>query len=150
MTTHPASSAHPVLITLGDFRWLRAHISVYAIGVVFLASINLLIGGSRLWSLTAAGIWSMLLIVHLVVLAISRLSAVLMAEDDEEIVLLPIKDALIVDPKPDPTATWDIEKPAEPAPTLTTEGSGETVSWQIATDAAQVKRTTAAEPENKS
>lgn len=107
-------------------------------GAVALVGVNLLIGGSRLWSLTAIGIWSMLIIVHLVLLAIARLSTQLLADDDEEIVLLPVKDAVIVDPKPDPTATWTGVESADSTRDQTAENS-ETVSWQIATDVAQAR-----------
>lgn len=141
MATQQVSTSSILAGTLGDFRWVRAHVSIFAVGTVLLVCANLLIGGSRLWSLTAVGIWSMLIVVHMVLLAIARLSTQLDDDEDEEIVLLPVKDAVFIDPKPDPTTTWtDVEpaKPTEPFPTQSNEGN--TVSWQIATDAAQVKR----------
>ena len=98
MATQQASTGSILLTSLGDFRWVRAHVSFYAVGAVLLVGANLLVGGSRLWSLTAIGIWSMLLIVHLLLLAIARLSTQLLADDDEEVALLPMKDAVIVDP----------------------------------------------------
>lgn len=147
MVSQPTTT--PVLAVLGDFRWVRAHVSFFAVGVVVLAGANLLIGGSRLWSLTAIGIWSMLLIVHLVLLAIARLSVELMADDDEEIVLLPVKDAVIVDPTPDPTATWSTAQLSDDEERASSEDE-KPVSWQVATDAAQIKRQTSEDPEEKS
>lgn len=138
MATQQAPTGSILLTSLGDFRWVRAHVSLYAVGAVLLVGANLLIGGSRLWSLTAIGIWSMLLIVHLLLLAIARLSTQLLADDDEEVVLLPVKDAVIVDPKPDPTATWESVEPADAAEDASAENS-DTVSWQVATDVAQAK-----------
>lgn len=138
MATQQAPTGSIWLTSLSDFRWVRAHVSFYAVGAVFLVGVNLLIGGSRLWSLTAIGIWSMLLIVHLLLLAIARLTTQLLADDDEEVVLLPMKDAVIVDPKPDPTATWQGVEPAESSEDASAESS-ETVSWQVATDVAQAK-----------
>ncbi len=127
------------LDALGQFRWLRAHISTFCLGAVLLVSANLLAGGSSLWSLTAIGIWIMLLIVHGILIAIARLSTMLMAEDEEEIVLLPIQDAVVVEPKPDPAATWTTggPNPGDPAPETP---SPETVPWSVATDVAQVRR----------
>lgn len=82
----------------------------------------------------------MLLIVHLVLLAIARLSTQLLTDDDEEeIVLLPVQDAVIVDPQPDPTSSWaDLESPQ--SATSDEAQSDEIVSWQIATDFAQARR----------
>lgn len=101
---------------------------------------NLLIGGSRIWSLTAIGIWSIFLFIHLIVLVIARLSNELLTDDDEEIVLLPVQDAVIVDPtpSPDPTTTWTSVESADSASNTSAE-TLETVSWQIATDAAQAR-----------
>lgn len=138
MASQSASTTSTLTQTIGDFRWVRAHVSFYAVGVVLLVSANLLAGGSRLWSLTAIGIWSILVFIHLIVLVIARLSGELLADDDEEIVLLPVKDAVIVDPALDPTATWSIVDPTSPTITQA-PGASETVSWQVATDAAQVK-----------
>ncbi|MCA9834490.1 MAG: 2TM domain-containing protein [Thermomicrobiales bacterium] len=128
------------LATLGDFRWLRGHVSTFFVGMVLLICINLVIGGSNLWAYTATGIWILLLAVHGIVVAIARLTAMLLADtDEEEVVLLPVKDAVFVNVTPDPTATWvDTNVPTEsnmPPPT-----NDETVSWQIATDAARGKR----------
>lgn len=131
----------PAWIThLGDARWVRAHISTFCIGAVVLVGFNLLIGGSDIWSLTAIGIWIMLLIVHIVVVIIARLSLQLMADDEEEVVLLPIKDAVIIEPA-DAPPSWGIpesDAPLEEAPKSPV--ADETVSWSVATDVAQVKR----------
>lgn len=149
MAIEHAPPPNPLLATLGDFRWVRAHLSVYAVGVVLLVCVNLLIGGTRLWSLTATGIWSIFLFVHLILLTIARLSNELFSDDDEEIVLLPVQEAVIVDPapSPDPTETWSKVEPAAAANSSGAESS-ETVSWQIATDAAQAKRQPDSEPED--
>ena len=147
MTTGFAGTSTSLLDTVGQFRWLRAHISTFCLGAVLLACANLLIGGSSLWALTAIGIWIMLLFVHGIVLAIARLSALLMADDEEEIVLLPIQDAVIIEPKPDPSATWTTV-----APTATVSGesspepAAEKVPWSVATDVAQVRRPISGEP----
>lgn len=138
MATRPASTGSVILASFADFRWVRVHVSFFTVGTIILVCANLLIGGSRMWSLTAVGIWSMFLIVHLVSLAIARLSAQLLQDDDEEVVLLPVKDAVIVDPKPDPTATWLGVEKADSTTASTAEAS-EAVSWQVATDVAQVK-----------
>lgn len=150
MARQPATTGSGFLSAAGDFRWVRVHVSMFAVGVVLLVSLNLLMGGATLWSLTATGIWSLLLIVHLILVAIARLSAELLAEDDEEVVLLPINDAVIVDPlqAPDPTATWISVQPAEAAPDQ--DETTETVSWQIATDVAQAKRQTIEPQEDES
>lgn len=149
MAAQPASTSSILLQSLGDFRWVRAHVSIFAVGAVLLVMVNLLIAGPRIWSLTAIGIWSMLLIVHLVVLAIARLSTQLMADDDEEVVLLPVQDAVIVDPQPDPTSSW-MEFETPDSVKSQDAQSDETVSWQIATDFAQARRQkTESEPESK-
>lgn len=140
MATQPVPTSSILVGSIGDFRWVRAHVSFFAVGAVLLVCANLLIGGSRLWSLTAVGIWSMLIVVHLVLLAIARLSTQLMADDDEEVVLLPVKDAVIVDPRPDPN-TWTGVEPADATESSPAQAT-ETVSWQIATDTAQAKRQT--------
>lgn len=152
MAAQPASTTQTLLASLGDFRWLRGHVSVYAVGVVLLVSANLLIGGSSIWSLTAVGIWSLLLFIHVVLLAIARLSIELLTDDDEEeIVLLPVRDAVIVDPTPapDPTVTWAKVEPASASSAEAAEPN-ETVSWQVATDAAQAKWKTEKNPEAES
>lgn len=147
MTPQAAANGSLLLSPLGDFRWVRAHVSFYAVGVVLLAAANLLLGGPRLWSLTAIGIWSMLLVVHLILLAIARLSAELLADDDdEEIVILPVQDAVIVEPRIDPTATWTAVQTADVMNETSAEND-EPVSWQIATDAAQARRQTNQKPE---
>lgn len=138
MASQPMPTSAILLATIGDFRWVRAHVSFFAVGAVLLTGANLLVGGSRLWSLTAIGIWSMLLVVHLVLLAIARLSTELLADDEEEVVLLPVKDAVIVGSRPDPTSTWAGVEPAKSTSDDTAETS-EKVSWQIATDMAQAK-----------
>lgn len=146
MASSAATAPSPILGALGDFRWVRAHVSIFAVGVVLLVCINLLMGSSSLWSLTATGIWGLLLIVHVVVLIIARLSTqLLLDDDDEEIVLLPVKEAVIVNPASGATATW-----AEATPPPPTEGPPappqETVSWEVATNVAQVKRNITEEP----
>lgn len=146
-----APTTSNLLSTLGDFRWLRAHVSFYAVGVVVLVVINVLVGGPRLWSLTATGIWSLLIFIHLVLVAIARLSTELLADDEEEIVLLPVKDAVLVDPTRnfDPASTWSTVEPAEATNQPNAEDS-EQVSWQIATNAAQARRQTDETPESPS
>lgn len=140
-----ADTVSTLVTHLGESRWVRGHISAFCVGAVMLVSANLLIGGSRLWSLTAIGIWIMLLVVHIIVVVIARLSHVLLADDEEEIALLPIKDAFIIQPQRDPTSTWVA---ASPPPInnqrMATSATApqETVSWTVATDAAQVKRRT--------
>jgi hypothetical protein len=143
-----ASSSTSWLDTLGQFRWLRTHISTFCLGAVLLACANLLIGGSDLWSLTAIGIWIMLLLVHVILLAIARLARELVAEDEEEIVLLPIQDALIVEPKPDPAATWTTSESTATKPhgSMPNGPAAETVPWSVATDVAQVRRPVSGEP----
>lgn len=138
MATSPANAPRSVLSTLGDARWVRAHVSTLAVGAVVLVSTNLLIGSDELWSLTVIGIWAMLLVVHVTVLIIARLSGELMDDDEEEIVLLPVQDAVIVHPSAKPTPTPAASAPPESGPT-----SGESVSWQVATDAAQARRESA-------
>lgn len=138
MVSSPVKPSHSLRAALGDARWVRAHISTLAVGAVVLVSINLLIGSDELWSLTAIGIWAMLFVVHLAVLVIARLSGELLDDDEEEIVLLPVQDAVIVHPATTPVPT--------PAPTIASEPAAdqpraeEAVSWQVATDAAQVRR----------
>lgn len=160
MATNYAETSTDWLETLGKVRWLRAHISMFFLGSVLLVCVDLLFGGGDLWSLTAIGIWLMLLVVHALILVIARLSTQLLGDDDDDVVLLPIKDALIVEPKPDPAATWSAADPAwqgppAPTPNLDRELEGEpvvwdtnsinpkngdSVSWTVATDAAQVRR----------
>lgn len=140
MATDVAGTTPARIMLLRDTRWVRAHISTFCVGAVLLACANLLFGGSALWALTAIGIWIMLLVVHIAIAIIARLSLVLMADDDDEVVLLPIKDALIVDPKSDPAATWsDASAPAD-GRKAGTSAATETVSWTVATNAAQVNR----------
>lgn len=129
-----------MLATIGDFRWLRGHVSTFFVGMVLLVCINIVIGSSNLWAYTATGTWLLLLAVHGIVVAIARLTTVLLADnEDEEPNLLPVQDAVLVSIKPDPTATWvDANVPIESSPPPPTHD--ETVSWQIATDAAQGKR----------
>lgn len=151
MATSTASTMSTLLATTGDFRWVRAHVSFFAVGAVLLVGANLLVAGARLWSLTAIGIWSMLLVVHLVLLAIARLSEELLTDDDEEIVVLPVQDAVIVNPQPgDPAATWSTNPDDAASTDLPEDSENETVSWQVATDLAQARRTpdspTEAEP----
>lgn len=141
----------PILGALGDFRWVRGHVSLFAVGAVLLVCINLLLSSDSLWSLTAIGIWAMLLVVHMVILAIARLSSELMADDEEEIVLLPVKDAVFIEPKADPPASWTTQAPGsetaaanEPSSAAAAD-TDEKVSWQIATNAAQAKRDSSGE-----
>jgi len=149
MTTGFAGTSGSWLTALGQFRWLRAHISTFCLGAVLLACANLLIGGSSLWALTATGLWILLLFVHGILLAIARLSALLMADDEEEIVLLPIQDAVIVEPKPDPAATWttaDQTAATDSESTAAREPADEKIPWSVATDVAQVRRPISGEP----
>lgn len=145
------SNPSPWLLRISQFQWVRAHVSLMAVGVVLLLSINLLMGGSRLWALTAIGIWGLLLLVHIILLAIARLSIVLItSEEEEEIVLLPIQEATVVPQVPSPArpthdTTWKTTAVDTNAPELRAD-SGETVSWQIATDAARLKRKEDSEP----
>lgn len=128
-------SVPDVLSTIGDIRWLRGHVSTFFVGTVLLILVNLAVGTSALWSVTATGIWLILLAVHGIVVLIARLSAELVgANPAEETSVLPVKDGLIVSNPPDIGATWIV--PPEPTPPAETE----TVSWQIATDAAQRRR----------
>lgn len=121
------------LSTIGDMRWLRGHVSTFFVGAVLLILVNLTAGNTTLWSVTATGIWLILLAVHGIVVLIARLSAELVGENTtEETTLLPVKDGIIVSNPPDIGATW--VTPPEPTPPT------ETVSWQIATDAAQRRR----------
>ena len=140
MSVQSIESSPSWITHLGDARWVRAHISTFCLGAVILVGANLLFGGDDFWSLTAIGIWIMLLIVHIVVVIIARLSLQLMADDEEEVVLLPIKDAVIIEPAAAPPS-WETlttpepwrEEPKSPV-------ADETVSWSVATDVAQVKR----------
>lgn len=154
----PSREKHAWLQTLGSALWVRVHIGLLAIGAVLMLCINLLWGGPHVWALTAIGIWALLLIVHVILLAISRLTIQLLEdEDEEEVVLLPLKDAVIVatpaaDSTPtaartDPTSTWSTPEPkptAEESPSA--EDSPETVSWEIATNAARLQRSEPDEP----
>jgi hypothetical protein len=149
MTTGFASTSTSWFHAVGQFRWLRAHVSTFCLGAVLLACANLLSGGSSLWSLTAIGVWILLLFVHLILLAIARLASLLMAEDDEEVVLLPIQEAVIVEPKPDPAATWTPTAPIATTPgqaASPNERDAETIPWSVATDVAQVRRPISGEP----
>lgn len=140
MASNAAATASTLIESVGDFRWIRAHVSMFAVGAVLIVCINLILSSSSLWSLTAIGIWAILLLVHLLVLAIARLSNQLIAdEDDEEIVLLPVKDAVIVAPSTEVTSSWTDVKAAQSTEEAPAQ-PGETVSWQIATDAAQANR----------
>lgn len=137
MERSPAITPRSVLATLGDARWVRAHVSTLAVSAVMLVSANLLIGSDELWSLTVIGIWSMLLVVHVTLLIIARLSFELLDDDEEEIVLLPIKDAVVMYPADSPTAA----PPASVHPKRPPREGEETIfSWQVATDAAQARR----------
>lgn len=141
--TISADTVSRLVTHLGESRWVRGHISAFCVGAVMLVSANLLAGGSRLWSLTAIGIWIMLLVVHIIVVVIARLSHVLLTDEEEEVSLLPIKDAFIVQPQRDPTSTWVAASPPPGSNQGTTAAPAtpqETVSWTVATDAAQVKR----------
>lgn len=137
MEPSPAITPRSVLATLGDARWVRAHVSTLAVSAVMLVSANLLIGSDDLWSLTVIGIWSMLLVVHVTLLIIARLSFELLDEDEEEIVLLPIKDAVFMYPADSPTAAPSASVPPKRTPR---EGEETIFSWQVATDAAQARR----------
>lgn len=129
------ASVSVLLSTIGDMRWLRGHVSTFFVGAVLLILVNLSIGNTALWSVTATGIWLILLAVHGIVVLIARLSAELVGETPaEEATSLPVKDGIIVSNPPDIGATWIA--PPEPTPPTETE----TVSWQIATDAAQRRR----------
>lgn len=140
MSERSIESAPSWLTHLGDIRWVRAHISTFCIGAVLLVCINLLMGSAEMWSLTAIGIWIMLLLVHIVIVLIARLSTQLLADDDdEEVVLLPVKDAVIIQPKADPPASWTTPT-ATTSEQVDTPGESDTVSWSVATDMAQVKR----------
>lgn len=123
--------------------------SVLAVGSVLLLCANLLIGGENIWALTAIGIWALLLLVHVILVVIARLSLQLLEdEDEEEVVLLPVKDAVIVSAphstsksSPDPASTWAAASPpATPAHANPAPPEGESVSWDIATNAARLQR----------
>lgn len=130
-----SASAPGVLAAIGDMRWLRGHVSTFLIGIVLLILVNLAAGNENLWSVTATGIWLILLLVHGIVVLIARLTAELVADaEEEEIVLLPVKDAVIVNQAPDIGATWTTPEETPPVE------QSETVSWQIATDAAQHRK----------
>lgn len=139
MTAGVDRSGSGFLTTVGDFRWLRGHVSTFFVGIVLIICINMIADTSRPWSVTATGIWLLLLAVHGLVLIIARLSVILIAEtDDEEVVLLPVQDALIVHKSTGPDSAWaDSNLPVDTA--VSAEAS-ETVSWQIATDAAQHRK----------
>lgn len=93
-----------------------------------------------MWSLTAIGIWIMLILVHIVIVLIARLSTQLLNDDDdEEVVLLPVKDAVIIQPNADPPASWSTPVTSTKEP-VAAPGESDTVSWSVATDLAQVKR----------
>lgn len=65
--------------------WLRAHISLFAIGSVILLLANLLQGSGGVWADTAIGAWGVLLLAHGILLIIARLLTELLADDNEEI-----------------------------------------------------------------
>lgn len=139
MSARSRASSPSWLMHLGDVRWVRGHISTFCLGAVLLVSADLLFGGSELWSLTAIGIWIMLLLVHILLVVIARLSMQLLADDDEEIVLLPIKEAVFNEPKADIPESWKEPSIARQDPAPETSPN-ETVSWTVATDMAQAKR----------
>uniref|UniRef100_UPI00321F7FD6 hypothetical protein n=1 Tax=Nitrobacter sp. TaxID=29420 RepID=UPI00321F7FD6 len=85
------------------------------------------------------GIWAMLLLVHGLVLIMARL-VVQLQDDDPPEVRLPVNDALLRES----TSTWIGAEPPAPSP----PPSADRVSWQAATDAAQMRRSEQTTPES--
>jgi hypothetical protein len=62
--------------------YLRAHISLYAVGCVVLLGVDLLGGSGSVWADTAIGAWGMLIIAHGILMIIARLLQELLADDE--------------------------------------------------------------------
>ena len=62
--------------------YLRAHISVYAVGCVVLLGVDLLGGSGNVWADTAIGAWGMLIVAHGILMIIARLLQELLADDE--------------------------------------------------------------------
>lgn len=137
---------NPWLDHLGRGMYIRGHISVYAVGSVFLLALNLLRGSGGIWADTAMGAWGVLVVAHGILLIIARLLQELMAEDAEE----PIRPASemrwqapstwTLPPRTSPQPAPGEDRKATPEATTTepekNAADTERVSWQAATNAA--------------
>jgi hypothetical protein len=155
-TTTRSPENNPWLDHLGRGMYLRAHISVFAVGCVVLLGIDLLGGSGGIWADTAIGAWGMLLVVHGILMIIARLLQELLADDDEQ----PIRPASEM--QWHAPSTWTLPawvqqqsspsnrqtSDAAPAPPQAGTDNSDRVSWQAATDAAWLapKDTRAAGP----
>lgn len=122
--------------------YLRAHISVFAVGCVLLLGIDLLDGSGGVWADTAIGAWGMLVVAHGLLMIIARLLQELLADDEDQ----PIRPSSAMQWRV--PSTWTLPPRAQsppPAPEADSPGDGTTrpdpgaserVSWRAATNAA--------------
>lgn len=79
----PSYSATDYLDQAQQLSLVRTHISVFALGSVFLLVVNLLVGSASIWATTWIGAWALIVVMHGIVAGIARLVLQLLAEDDD-------------------------------------------------------------------
>lgn len=141
----PPDNATRWLSLVQRFSYVRAHISIFAAGSVFLLTLNLLANPARVqvdrWIIA----WALIVVIHAIVAGIAALALQLMADDDirpaSEVRWEGIRSWALRNPATDwPAAPEPL--PADPEPDAWPEAQTpppaeeERVSWQAASDAA--------------
>lgn len=79
----PSYSARDYLDQVQQLSLVRTHISVFALGSVFLLVLNLLAGSASIWATTWIAAWVLIVVMHGIAAGIAGLVLQLLAEDDD-------------------------------------------------------------------
>lgn len=134
----PGIRLEDVLHQLGQFRWLRGHISTFAVGSVALLTFNLLLPVGTVWAATVIGVWLVLLVAHGILLVMARLSQELLKEDPPPQLAQwrPVEPAVPkTPPAPEKASGWK-QPSGEKTSGKQETSEPERMSWKSATDAA--------------
>lgn len=103
---HPAPTSHHWLREVGNLFWLRTHISIFLLSAVVLLAGDMLLANGNIIADLFIELWAMLIAVHLVIVAISRLVLEL---------LTPEPRSRVVAPRPTIVQALPAQPPAAPA-----------------------------------
>lgn len=135
----PRVDLRSALLTLRQFRWFRGHVSTFAVGSVLLLTFNLLLPVRTVWAATLIGMWGVIVIAHLIVIAMARLGLELLEDDTppRRVQMAPWRPAQY---GPPPPSGWRVPPEDDPARAGASAHHGERMSWKSATDAAWLNR----------
>ncbi|HWV22734.1 MAG TPA: hypothetical protein VNZ58_00960 [Thermomicrobiales bacterium] len=141
----PPSEVNRWLSRVQRFAFVRAHISIFAVGSVALLALNLLANPSHVRVDRWIAAWALIVVIHGLIAGMASLALQLLADDDirpasevrwESFRSWALRTPAPEWPDPPPAPTTEPENDSWPEPQAPPPPDDDRVSWQAASDAA--------------